>query len=113
MVRHRNGELIPFTCRGKAAEIEEAATVQGSVGSPHDTSQAEQRLLIDFVLAHQIGVITEISQEPAKFPKRFGGAIETTVYRTTLMFSWFEDSEPQNVEWPLRMPAVEDPIHAD
>jgi hypothetical protein len=29
------------------------------------------------------------------------------------MFSWFEDSEPQNIERPLRMPAVEDPINAD
>jgi hypothetical protein len=29
------------------------------------------------------------------------------------MFSWFEDDEPQNVERPLGMPAVEDPINAD
>ena len=29
------------------------------------------------------------------------------------MFSWFEDSESQNVERSLRMPAVEGPIDAD
>jgi hypothetical protein len=30
-----------------------------------------------------------------------------------LMFSWFENSEPQNVERSLRMPAVEGPIDAN
>jgi hypothetical protein len=29
------------------------------------------------------------------------------------MFLWFEDQEPQNVERPLRMPAIKDPIDAD
>src|SRR3984893_8640146 len=112
-VRHRNGEFVPFTGRGKPAEIEKAAAVQGRVGDPYDTSQAEQRLFIDFVSAHQIGVIAEIPQEPAEFPKRFGGAVETTVEWTALMFSWFKNGEPQNVERALRMPAVEGPIDTD
>src|ERR1700730_19228221 len=111
--RYRSGEFIPFTGRGKPAEIEKAAAVQGGVGNPHDSSQAEQRLLIDFISAHQIGVIAEIPQEPAEFPKRFGSAVETTGQRTALTLSWFENSEPQNIERSLRMPAVEGPIDAD
>src|ERR1700676_2928229 len=111
--RHMNGELFPFTGRGKPAEIEKAAAVQGGVGDPHDTAQAEQRLFIDFISAHQIGVVAEIPQEPAELPKCFGGAVETTSERTALMLSWFKDSESQNVERPLRMPAVEGPIETD
>ena len=83
------------------------------MGNPHDSSQAEECLFIDFVSAHQIGVIAKVPQEPAEFPERFGSAVETTVEGTALMFSRFEDGEPQNVERPLRMPAVEDPIDAD
>src|SRR6266404_3926034 len=112
-VRHRNGEFFPLIRRGKPTEIEEAAAVQGRVGNPHDTSQAEQSLFIDFVPAHQVRVVTEIPQEPAEFPKRFGGAVETSSERTILMFTWFKDYEPQNVERPLRMPAVEGSIDTD
>ena len=50
-----------------------------SVGNPHNSSQADQRLFIDFVSAHQIGVVAEITKEPAEFPKCFGRAVETTV----------------------------------
>jgi hypothetical protein len=104
------GEFVPFTGWSEPAEIEEAAAVQGRVGNPHDSSQAEQSLFIDFVSAYQIGVVTEIPQEPAEFPKRFGGAVETSSERTILMFTWFKDYEPQNVKRSLRMPAVEGPI---
>src|ERR1035437_4207015 len=112
-VPHRHGEFVPFTGWGKPAEIEKAAAIQGRVGNPHDSSQTEQRLFIDFVSAHQIGVVAEITKKPPKFPKCFGGAVETTVKGTALMFSWLEDSEPQNVERSLRMPAVEGPIDTD
>src|SRR6267143_320151 len=83
------------------------------MGNPHDTSQAHQRLFIDFVPAHQVGVVTEITKEPPEFPKRFGGAVETSSERTILMFTWFKDYEPQNVKRPLRMPAVKCPIDTD
>src|SRR5467141_5122097 len=106
----RYGEFFPLTGWSEPAEIEEAAAVQGRVGNPHDTSQAHQRLFIDFVPAHQVGVVTEIPQEPAEFPKSFGGAVETSSERTILIFAWFKDYEPQNVERPLRMPAVEGSI---
>ena len=110
---HRHGEFFPLTGWGKPAEIEEAATVQCRMGNSYDTLQAEQQLFIDLVSAHQIAVIAKVPQELAEFPKRFGGAVETTGERTALMFSWFEDSQPQNLEWPLRMPAIEGSIDPD
>src|SRR5467141_1872691 len=105
-----HGEFFPFTGWSEPAEIEEAAAVQSRVGNPHDTSQAEQSLFIDFISPHQVRVVTEIPQEPAEFPKRFGGAVETPSERTILMVAWFKDYEPQNVKRPLRMPAVEGSI---
>jgi hypothetical protein len=68
---------------------------------------------IDFVSAHQVGVVAEIPQEPAELPKCFGGAVKTTVKRTTLIFTRFKDTELQNVKWSLRMPPVESSIDAN
>jgi hypothetical protein len=107
------GEFFPFSGWSEPAEIEKAATVQGRVGNPHDSSQTDQRLFIDFVSAHQVRVVTEIPQEPAEFPKSFRGAVETTGEGTALMSSRFEDSEPQTVEWTLRMPSIEGSINAN
>src|ERR1019366_3816631 len=111
--RHRHGEFVPFTGWGKPAEIEKAAAIQGRVGNPHDSSQAEQRLFIDFVSVHQIGVVAEISKKPPKFPKCFGGAVKTTVESPALMFSWFENGEARNIERSLRMPSIEGTIDPD
>src|ERR1700730_17575499 len=83
------------------------------MGSPHDSSQAEQRLFVDFVSAHQIAVVAEIAKEAPEFPKCLRCAIESSREWTILMFSWLDDDKPQNVERPLRMPAVEGPIDAD
>src|SRR6266403_3720816 len=108
-----HGEFVPFAGWSEPAEIEEAAAVQGGVGNPHDTSQAEQNLFIDFVSAHQIGVVTKIPQEPPEFPKCLRCAIESPCEGTSLMLSWFNNSESQNVKRTLRMPTVECPIDAN
>src|ERR1700680_4617079 len=93
--------FVPFTGWSKPAEIEERAAVQGGTGNPDDSSKAHQCLFINFVSAHEIGVIAKIPQEPPEFPKCLGSAIEAPVEGMALMFSWFEDGEPQNVERPL------------
>src|SRR6202043_2924962 len=92
---------------------EERSSVQSGAGNPHDSPKAHQRLFVHFVPAHQIGVVAKVPQEPAELPQCFGSAVETTVEGTALMFSWFENDEPQNVERPLGMPAIENPIDAD
>src|SRR6267143_3831293 len=111
--RRRHGEFFPLPGWSEPAEIEEAAAVQGRVGNPHDTSQAEQSLFIDFIPAHQVGVVTKIPQEPPEFPKCLRCAIESPCEGTSLMLSWFNNSESQNVKRPLRMPTVEGPIDAN
>src|SRR4029077_4504515 len=93
--------------------IEEQAAVEGGAGNPHDSSQAEECLFVHFVSAHEISVVTEVPQEPAEFPECLGRAVETAVEGTALMFSWFENDEPQNVERSLGMPAVEHAIDTD
>src|SRR4029077_14579805 len=91
----------------------EGAAIQGGAGNSHDSSKADEDLFVHFVSTHQIGVVAKVPQEPAEFPECLGSAVQTAVEGTALMFSWFENGEPQNVERPLRMPTVEHPIHAD
>ena len=74
------------------------AAVQGGVGDPHDSAQAAQGLLINFVPAEQVGVIAKIPEEPAELPQGFGCAVEPTGEGTALMFAWFEDSKRKSEE---------------
>src|SRR6202521_5492847 len=113
VARHRHGKFFPFTSWSKSAEIEKRAAVQRGAGNPHDSSQADKRLFVNFISAHQIRVVAKVPQEPAELPECFGSAVEATVEGTALMFRWFENDKPQNIERPLGMPAVEDPIDAD
>src|SRR6202140_262013 len=113
VARRRHGEFFPFSGWSKATEIEERASVQGGAGNPHDSSKAHQRLFVNFVSAQEIGVVAKVPQEPAEFPECFGSAVEATVEGTALMFSWFEDGEPQYIDRSLGMPAVEHPVDAD
>jgi len=39
------------------------------MGNPHDSSLAEQRLFIDFVSAHRVAVIAEITKKPPEVSK--------------------------------------------
>ncbi|MGA7792670.1 MAG: hypothetical protein WCA19_06480 [Candidatus Acidiferrales bacterium] len=79
--RRRHGELIPFTGWSKPAEIEERAAVQRGAGDPHDSSKADERLFVNFVLAQEIRVVAKVPQAPAEFPDCFGSAVEATVER--------------------------------
>src|ERR1017187_2518036 len=88
-------EFFPFTGWGEAVEVQEGATVQDRSGRADNPSKAQQGLFIDFVSAHQVGVITEIAEEPAEFPQGLGGAVEPTRQRGTLVLFGFKDSEPQ------------------
>jgi hypothetical protein len=75
--------------------------------------KTKKSLFIDFISAHEIRVVAKVPQEPTKFPQRFGSAVETPVEGTVLMFSWFENGEPQNIEGTFGMPAIEDAIDTD
>ena len=80
---------------------------------PYDPSQPEKSFLVDFIAAHKILVIAEISQEPTKFPQGFGRAIEAALEEATLVFSGLQDGESQHIKRPMRMPAEEDSINTD
>jgi hypothetical protein len=109
----RNRDLVPFTSWGEAAEVEKRATVQGGVGNPYNSPQAEEGLLIDFVAGQEVLVITEVSKEPAEPPDGFGSAIEPPIEGFALLTLRFDDDKAQGVEGSLRMTAVEDLIDAD
>jgi hypothetical protein len=109
----RKRDLFPFTGRGEAAEVEKRATVQGGVGNPDDSPQAEKCLLIDFIAAQQLLVIAKVSQEPAEPPDSLGSAVEAPIEGSALLPYGFENDKAQSVEGSLGMPAVEDLVNPD
>jgi hypothetical protein len=62
--------------RCEAVEIEQGSAVDDNVADFDYSTEANQVLVIDFVLPKQLGIVTEVTQKPVKFPQRSGRAIE-------------------------------------
>jgi hypothetical protein len=45
--------------------------------------QTDQRLIIDFVFSQELGVVSEVAQEPAQFPHGSGPAVEAACNQTS------------------------------
>jgi hypothetical protein len=41
-----------------------------------DTAESDEAFFVDFIPAEQLGVVTEVTEEPVEFPERSGRAIE-------------------------------------
>ena len=70
------GKLFPLHRRGKGFEVLEGSSVQSDMGCPNDSAKLQQSFLINLILVEQVGVITEITQEPIQLPEGSFGAIE-------------------------------------
>jgi len=62
--------------RCEAVEIEQGSAVDDNVADFDYSTEANQVLVIDFVLPKQLDVVTEVAQKPVKFPQRSRRAIE-------------------------------------
>jgi hypothetical protein len=56
----------------------------GRVENRDCAKEAQQRLLIEFIQGKKTGVMTEISQEPAKTPQDFGSESKRGLYHSGL-----------------------------
>lgn len=79
----------------------------------NNSLKAEQRFFVEFVPTEQIGVIAEISQQPAEPPECFGCAIDAASESMAMVLFWFENRQAQEVKRSSGMPAIERPIHSD
>jgi hypothetical protein len=52
--------------------------VEAGKTGPDDTAKIQERLFINLISGEQLGVVAEIPQEPAEFPKRPLGAVEAS-----------------------------------
>ena len=77
------------------------------------TLQAEQCLVVDFVLAQQFRVIAEVAQEPAQFPHGSGGAVEAAGDQASGQMLGLENSEAYEVIRFPGMPAILRAINPD
>ena len=78
-----------------------------------DTAKIQERLFIDLVPGEEFRVIVEIPQEPAEFPKRALGAVESPREGKCFMGSRLQDAEAQGEEGLLGMPAIGGPFDPD
>src|SRR4029077_8385048 len=75
--------------------------------------QAQQGSLVDLVPAEQIGVVSEVPQEPTELPQGPGCGVQPPGDRPAGVFVGFEDVQAQSKEGLLRMPSVESAVHPD
>ena len=69
-------KLFPLRRRCKGFEVLKGSAVQRDIGSPNDSAELEQSLLINLILVEQVGVIAEITEEPIQLPEGSFGAVE-------------------------------------
>ena len=77
------------------------------------TLEADQRLIIDFVFSQQLGVVSEVAQEPAQFPHGSSRAVESAGNQTSGHMPGLENREANGVIRFLRMPTILHSIHLD
>jgi hypothetical protein len=73
---------------------------------PNDSAELEESFFIDLILAEQIGVISEITQEPIQLPEGSLGAVQPTGECSSSKRFRFNDDEPDRKERFQGMPAV-------
>src|ERR1019366_5336886 len=70
-------------------------------------------MLVDLVLAQQVGVVEKIPQEPTQFPHRLRGAVETADNRAPGKWLGLKNGEPQQIKALLGLPAMLRPVEPD
>src|SRR5437016_11422030 len=79
----------------------------------HYTLEADQSLVIDFILSQQLGVVAEVAQKPAQLPHRSGGAVKAAGDQTSGEMLRLENCEADLVIRFLCVPAIPHAIDPD
>jgi hypothetical protein len=90
--------LFPLGGRRETIQVEQGSAVYKNVANLDHSTQANQVLVIDFILAEQFDVVTEIAQKPVEFPQRSGRAVEASGNRVSSEFFRLEDCEAEQIE---------------
>src|ERR1700692_2240947 len=103
----RGRKFLPVGRRSESFEVEEAATAEHGVGDSDNSPQPPQSPFVNLVPAEQIGVTSEVSEEPTELPQGSGIGVEPTGDRPADILLGLEDDQAQGEEGLLRMAAVE------
>ena len=68
--------------------------------------KAEQSSFVEFISAQQIGVVVEISKEPAQPPECFGCAVNPASEGMAVVFLGFNDRESHDIKRSGRVPSI-------
>jgi hypothetical protein len=72
-----------------------------------------KRLFIDLVLLEELRVIAKISKKPIEFPESPFGAVQPSGEDPGFKRLGLQNYKSELYEWPLWMPSVASPIHAN
>jgi len=78
-----NGKVAPTLAGSEALHIQTAMAVIAPVSQADDPFQAHHPAVIQLVRRQEFGVVTEVMQEPAKFPERPVMTVEASADGTT------------------------------
>src|SRR5439155_5788127 len=111
IVRGCGGEFLPATKGSESVEIEDGDAMHDGMTHLQHALEADQRLIIDFIFAQQLGVITEVAQEPGQLPHCSGPAVEAAGDQASGEMLGLKNSEADLVIRFLCMPAILHSIH--
>ncbi|MFZ0466623.1 MAG: hypothetical protein WAL78_13085 [Candidatus Acidiferrales bacterium] len=73
----------------------------------NDATEVLQCLFINLVPTEQVGVVTEIAQEPVQFPKGSSAGVQAATEDLSGVLVRLKNRKSQDEEGLVRMPAIE------
>src|SRR5579872_7317779 len=80
---------------------------------PNDAAKVFQRLFVNFIPTEQVGVVTEVTEEPMQFPKGSSAGVQATAKNLAGVLDWLKNRKSQDEERLVRMPAIEGLLDAN
>src|SRR5208283_37008 len=102
---------LPLCYWGKGVEVLVRMPVEAGKTGADDTAKIQERLFIDLISSKELGIVTEVVQEPAEFPKRAFSAVEAPREGKCFMGGGLQDTEAKGEEGLLGMPAIGGPLN--
>jgi hypothetical protein len=103
-------KFLPISSRSEPVQIQKGMTIQRGVRYAHNAFQSKQGFFVEFVSTQQVGVLTEIMQEPTQPPQCFGRAVDPPRQRMAMVFFGFDDGESHEIKRSVRVPSIKGPF---
>jgi len=91
----------------------EGPAIQGDVRGPNDSPKVQERLIIYFIAAEEVGVVAKISEEPVELPEGSFGAVQPSREGSCCKLFRLENDKANGQKWFLGVPAIRSGIDSN